>query len=88
MQEVLGAERPGGEDDLARTEHAAAPAEPGAGADGVHLVPAIGVRAHGGDRGQGVDFGAALLREVQVILDQGVLGVVAATGHAGAALQA
>ncbi len=64
------------------------PAAPGAGPLGVDGVTAVVERADAGDRRQRMDHRSGLLRQVQVVLQQGVLGAVAAAGHALAALDA
>src|SRR5690606_13025232 len=58
------------------------------GAVRAHLVPAVGQRDDGGRRGERLDAGTGALREVEVVLDQGVLRVVRAPRHAGAAVEA
>ena len=58
------------------------------GPAGVDAVAAASRRAHPGHRRQRMDLGAVLLGEVEVVLDQGVLRVVAAPGHALAAVAA
>ena len=54
----------------------------------VYVVPATVAGIDLGDRREREDLRAVLLGEVQVVLDQGVLRVVATAGHAGAAADA
>ena len=90
VQQLLGAEGRRGEDDVLGGDHAGAR---GRGALGlrvldVDVVAAVGARGDPGDGGQRQHLRAALLGEVEVVLDQGVLGVVAAARHALAAVEA
>ncbi len=90
VQQPLGAERGRGEHDLVGGQHARrrTPPQLGRGAPDVHVVPAPVTGRDPGDRGQRQHGGAVLLGEVQVVLHQGVLGVVPAAGHALAAVAA
>ncbi len=85
VEQALGAERPGREDDLLGGEgsflHAAGPAR-------ADHVAAAGPRPDVMDGGQRMDGRARPLGQVQIVLDQGVLGVVPAARHAGPAQRA
>ena len=92
LEQLVGAERAGGDDDAARRQHLAVLAEPRAGVlarDRV-AVRAVGraERADLGDGALGEHLDAVALGEPEVVLDQRVLGVVAAADHAGAAADA
>ena len=87
VQQSLGAQRRGGEHDLVGGEHPGGrlASQLGLGVphlDGVPASQVVGARGDAGDRGQRQHPGAVLLGEVEVVLDQRVLGVVAAAGHA------
>ena len=90
VQQPLGAERRGGEDDLVGGQHprGVTPADLGLGVADVDVVPAPLARRDPRDRRQRQHLGAVLLGEVQIVLHQGVLGVVAAAGHALATVAA
>ena len=90
VQQLLGAQRGRREDDVLGGQRAGG-ARGGAACLGeLHrdVVPAAVAGADPGDRGQRHHLRAVLLREVEVVLDQGVLGVVAAARHALAAVAA
>ena len=78
----------------ARRQRALAPAQPGARVRGGHdcvAVGAVGARPADGSRSPGARAGSAApssLGEPQVVLDQRVLGAVAAPDHAAAAAHA
>src|SRR5262249_8324550 len=91
-QQVVGAERAGGDDHPARGQRPPLAAHPGPRAlagDAVALGAVGG--PEGRDRGPlafGLDLDPEPLGEPEVVLDQGVLGAVAAADHAAAAAQA
>jgi hypothetical protein len=87
VQQALCAECAGAEHDVPRGERPPVGPLP-AGAMRPDLVATVRQGADGGGRSERVHLGARTLREVQVVLDQGVLGAVAAAGHALAALAA
>jgi hypothetical protein len=84
VQQLLGTQRAGGEDHLVRGEAAMAPAAAlrRLGRPGVDGVAAAGQRAYSGHGGERMHLRPALLGEIEVVLHQGVLGVVPAPGHA------
>ena len=90
VEQPLGAEGRRGEDDLVGGERPGGRAarQLRLGPAGRDLVAAAGAGAYVGHRGERVHDGTVLLGEVEVVLHQGVLGVVPAPGHAGAAVDA
>ena len=88
VQQLLRADRTRRQHDVGGDERASTLAHPRAGAFGRDLVTAVRPRADRRHRGEGEDPRAAPLRQVQVVLQECVLGSVAAAGHAFAALGA
>src|SRR5262245_29527986 len=88
MQEPLAAIGAGGEHDMVCVEPLPAAAWPGARPLDLDAVARLIGRPYSHDCRIGDDHRAGLLSEVQIILGEGVLGVVPAAGHAGPALQA
>ena len=92
LEQLVGAERTGGEHDPLRGEGVALLADPGARALGEHVVAVAPVgrvdRRDVHDHPVGEDAHAAPLGEVEVVLHERVLGAVAAADHALAALDA
>ncbi len=90
VQQALCAERAGGEHDLPGGERPAAAELPAraVGADLVTAVHRLAPWPHDVGGGQRVHHGARPLRQVEVVLDQRVLGAVPAARHALAALDA
>ena len=90
VQQLLGAERRGRHHDVLGGEDLLAAGRLGLREPHADVVPALVARARRdpGDRGERQDRGAVLLGEVEVVLDQRVLGVVAAAAHALAAVEA
>ena len=86
MQQLLGAHRSCGQHDLGGDEASPALVHPRAGAFGRDLVATVGPRPDAGDGRERVHLGASSLGEVQVVLEQRVLGAMATAGHAFAAL--
>ena len=84
VQELLGADRCRREDDLLRGDRLrrGRGRTLGLGEPQVDLVAAVGARGDPGDRRQRHHLRALLLGEVEVVLHQGVLGVVLAADHA------
>jgi hypothetical protein len=87
VQQPLGTERPCCEHDLVGGDDAA-PRAPVAAAHGDQVTGAARRRPYPGDRRELMHRDAEPLGEVQVVLHEGVLGVVPAAGHAGATVDA
>ena len=88
VQQLLGADRTSGQDDLAGDDRVPPLAYPGVGAHGCDVVTAVGSRSDRRHRRQRADLGTTDFGEVQVVLEERVLRPVPAAGHALAALGA
>src|SRR5262249_48828242 len=91
-QQLVGAEGAGGDHHAARGERSLAPAHPGPGGLGDHLVAVGAVRRSPWADRRGLalreDLDSPALREPEIVLDEGVLGAVAAPHHAAPAANA
>src|SRR3990170_8211429 len=88
MQKSGGSQRSGGKDDLSGGERPGTFAEPCSGPFGHYSIPSSIQRYNVDSLMLGIDHHPMFLRQVEVVLVQRVLGVVATADHASAALDA
>ena len=87
-QQMLGAPGAGGQDHVAGGVGAPVAAQPTAGANGADLPQPVGTLLESLHRRHRNHLRPSRFREAEVVLQQGVLGAVAAARHAAAAFQA